>query len=313
MRVLYDPRCAGYAAPGHPEAPFRVLNTAALLRGKHPGWFPPEGAAEAVPPADDATLLLAHTPAHLARLRRQEEGMFDPDTAALPGMDAHARHAAGAAVAVAGWALEGNRAFSLMRPPGHHATADQIMGFCYLNSVAVAALHARAVRGVGRVAVWDFDAHHGNGTEAILAGREGMFYASVHQFPCYPGTGGRSFDNVRNDPVAPNTPAEEHGRVLRANWEAVLDFGPHLILVSAGFDAYAGDPLTSLKLRPKEFAAMGEWMRAAPCPVGAILEGGYSQELPVLVNTFLEAWEGESPATAVRPARRFAAETPPPG
>ena len=167
------------------------------------------------------------------------------------------------------------------------------MGFCYLNSVAIAALHAQAALGVGRVAVWDFDAHHGNGTEDILRGREGMFYASVHQYPGYPGTGTASFDNVRNDPVAPGTAAEKHLAVLEESWADVLAFKPDLILVSAGFDAYAGDPLTDLRLRPKEFAALGEWCRRAPWPVGAILEGGYSQELPVLVNTFLEAWEGK--------------------
>ncbi len=292
MLIHYDAVCAEYAAPGHPDAPFRVLKTAKLLQANHPGWFPPAGAAARVTPADDATLLRAHTPAHLARLRGMEEGMFDPDTAALPGMDAHARRGAGAAVAVAGWALEGTRAFSLLRPPGHHATADQIMGFCYLNPVAVAALHAREVRGVGRVAVWDFDAHHGNGTEAILMNREGLLYVSVHQSPGYPGTGAEHVGNARNYPVAPGTPAEEHLRALEASWADVLAFQPDLVLVSAGFDAFAGDPLTDLRLRPKEFAALGRWLRAAPCPVGAILEGGYSQELPRLVNAFLEAWEG---------------------
>ena len=292
MVVFYDPACAEYAAPGHPDAPFRVLRTAELLREKHPDWMIDEGGQQ-VASADDATLLLAHTPAHLARLRGTEEGMFDADTAALPGMNMHARRGAGAAVAVAGWALAGQKAFSLMRPPGHHATADQIMGFCYLNSVAVAALHAREVRGVGRVAVWDFDAHHGNGTEAILAGREGLLYASVHQYPGYPGTGTEHVGNARNYPVVPGTPAAEHLRALEASWADVLAFKPGLILVSAGFDAYAGDPLTDLRLRPREFAALGRWMREAPCSVGAILEGGYSQELPVLVNTFLEAWAGE--------------------
>ncbi len=293
MFIHYDPRCAKYAAPGHPDAPFRVLRTAELLREKHPGWFPSAGTTEQVSPADDAALLLAHTPAHLARLRGQEEGMFDADTAALPGMDAHARRGVGAAVAVAGLALDGEKAFSLMRPPGHHATADQIMGFCYLNSVAVAALHTREIRGVGRVAVWDFDAHHGNGTEAILAGREGLLYASVHQSPGYPGTGTEHIGNARNYPVAPGTPAAEHLRALEASWADVLAFQPDLVLVSAGFDAYAGDPLTDLRLRPREFVALGQWLREAPCPVGAILEGGYSQELPVLINALLEAWEGK--------------------
>ena len=293
MHIYYDPTCAEYAAPGHPDAPFRVLKTVELLREKHPAWFPATGTDGALPPADDAALLRAHTPAHLARLRAPEGPMFDPDTAALPGMDGHARRAAGAAMGIAALALEGGKAVSLLRPPGHHATADRIMGFCYLNSVAVAALHAREALGAGRVAVWDFDAHHGNGTESILHHREGCLYVSSHQYPGYPNTGAESFDNVRNYPVLPGTAAERHLAALEQSWADVLAFRPDLVLVSAGFDAYAGDPLTDLRLRPREFAALGRWLGDAPCPVGAILEGGYSQELPLLVNTFLEAWEGE--------------------
>ena len=291
MYVLYDPTCADYAAPGHPDAPFRVLRTAELLREKHPDWLS-EGP---VTQADDAAILRAHTPAHLARLHEQTEGMFDPDTAVLPGIEMHARRAAGAALCMAENVFYAGKMFSLMRPPGHHATADQIMGFCYLNTIAIAALHAQAEMEGGRVAVWDFDAHHGNGTEDILHEREGMLYVSVHQFPGYPGTGTESIDNIKNYPVAPGASAEIHLAALEKSWADVLDFRPDLILVSAGFDAYAGDPLTDMRLRPKEFAALGRWMHAAPCPVGAILEGGYSQELPVLVNTFLEAWEGVGP------------------
>ncbi len=293
MYIYHDPACAEYAASGHPEAPFRVLRTVELLRERHPGWLPER--PESIPLADDEVILRAHSPALLRRLVETPPGeMFDPDTAALPGIADHARRAAGAATLVAERSFEsGDKAFSLMRPPGHHATREAIMGFCCLNSVAIAALYAQAALGVGRVAVWDFDAHHGNGTEDILRGREGMFYASVHQYPGYPGTGTESFDNVRNDPVAPGTPAEKHLAILEENWASLLAFKPDLILVSAGFDAYAGDPLTDLRLRPKEFSALGEWCRQAPWPVGAILEGGYSQELPVLVNTFLEAWEGD--------------------
>ncbi len=292
MHIYHDPACAGYAAPGHPEAPYRVLDTAALLRERRPDWLP--AAPQPTLRAGDETILRAHSPAFLRRLTETPDGMFDPDTAVLPGVAEHARRAAGAAISVAEHAWESSgRAFSLMRPPGHHATQEAIMGFCYLNSVAIAALHAQAALGAARVAVWDFDAHHGNGTEDILRGREGMFYASVHQYPGYPGTGTESFDNVRNDPVPPGCPAEKHLAILEESWNDVLAFKPDLILVSAGFDAYAGDPLTDLRLRPKEFAALGDWCRRAPWPVGAILEGGYSRELPLLVNTFLEAWEGK--------------------
>ena len=293
MHIYYAPTCAGYAAPGHPDAPFRVLRTDELMRERHPGWLPEQPVETLL--ASDEAILRAHSPAYLRRLvETPAGGMFDADTAVLPGMAGHARRGAGAAMSVAerAWG-SGDQAFSLMRPPGHHATRDAIMGFCYLNSAAIAALHAQAALGVARVAVWDFDAHHGNGTEDILRGKEGMFYASVHQYPGYPGTGTESFDNVWNGPVSPGTPPEKHLAVLEESWAAVLAFKPDLILVSAGFDAYAGDPLTDMTLRQEDFATLGEWCRQAPWPVAAILEGGYSQELPALINTFLEAWEGK--------------------
>ena len=294
MRILYDPACAGYFAPGHPETPARVLRTASHLQERHPAWFRSEepGGRHSEPAGDEA-ILRAHSPAHLSRLRAP--GDFDGDTPALPEIERHARRAAGQAIRAARLALAGEPAFSLMRPPGHHATRDRAMGFCYLNSAAIAALAAQAEFGAARVAIWDFDAHHGNGTEDILRDCSGLLYVSVHQAPGYPGTGLESTGNARNYPVAPGTPAATHLRVLAESWAEVLAFGPDLILVSAGFDAYAGDPLTDLRLRPKEFAALGAWLHAAPCPVAGILEGGYSQELPILAETFLAHWKNSGP------------------
>lgn len=285
MLIIHEPRSAGYfAAGGHVERPSRVIGAARRLRERRPEWpfLLPTAAA-------DADLLRAHTPEHLA-LVRDPRGDFDSDTAALPGIDLHAREAAGAAMLAADEALADRRAFSLMRPPGHHATRDQAMGFCYFNSVAVAALRAQA-GGIERVAVWDFDAHHGNGTEAILQGRTGFLFVSVHQFPAYPGTGAESFGNARNYPVAPETPPEEHLLTLAASWREVIEFRPELILVSAGFDAYVGDPITQMTLREPDFAELGRWLHAAPCPAAAILEGGYSDDLPSLVEAFLDGWE----------------------
>ena len=178
-----------------------------------------------------------------------------------------------------------------MRPPGHHATAGQAMGFCYLNQVAVAALEARR-RGAARVAVWDFDAHHGNGTEAILDGREGFLFTSVHQFPAYPGTGTRNSPNCRNWSVPPHTPRGEHREALARAWDAVVGFHPDLVLVSAGFDAYARDPITAMTLEPEDFAELGRWLRQTGLPTAVVLEGGYSADLPQLIDSFLTAWAG---------------------
>ncbi len=291
MVILHDPACAAYNFPGHPERPARVSGTAAHLRAGHGDW------RWEIPPADpgDAALLRAHTPGHLAALRHPPAAGYDADCPGYPDIDVHARRGAGSAVRAAGLALAGEQVFSLLRPPGHHALADRPMGFCYLNNAVVAALAARADHGVERVAVWDFDAHHGNGTEALLHGREGFLFSSVHQLPGWPGTGARSFDNVRNYPVPPGTAPERHLATLRASWREVVAFRPELVLVSAGFDAYAGDPITDMTLRAEDFVELARWLHEeAPCPVACLLEGGYADDLPRLVDGFLSAWEGPS-------------------
>ena len=134
-------------------------------------------------------LLRAHSQAHLERVKHETTD-FDVDTAAYPDIFDHAARAAGAAVDVARTAIQGRPAFSLMRPPGHHAMRERAMGFCYFSNIAVAALDALE-NGVERVAIWDFDAHHGNGTEDIVRGNPRIAFASIHQFPGYPGTGTR--------------------------------------------------------------------------------------------------------------------------
>ena len=284
MVIIHDPRCADYGSSMRPEQPARITRSAAHVHAAHPDW------TWRVPTAvvADETLLLVHTPAHLKRLGQHRD--FDADTPYLPDIEAHARRGVGAALAAADLALAGERAFSLMRPPGHHAMSDQAMGFCYLNQIAVAALSARA-RGTERVAIWDFDAHHGNGTEAILHGRDGCLFTSVHQYPGYPGTGTTSFANCRNWPVAPRTPRAKHLAALRASLDAVIAFRPGLVLVSAGFDAFVQDPLTAMTLETEDFATLGRWLRESGLPAAAILEGGYSDELPLLIDAFLTAWE----------------------
>lgn len=288
MLILHDPQCAAYGSSMRPEQPARVTRSASHLRAAHPGWTwqTPPAASEVV----DATLLLAHTPAHLKRLTQPRD--FDDDTPFFPGIADHARRAVGAAVTAVEHAFAHRKpVFSLMRPPGHHATAGQAMGFCYLNQIAIAALHARQNLGAARVAVWDFDAHHGNGTEAILHRREGLLFSSVHQSPGYPGTGTASFDNCRNWPVSPHTPRGEHMAALRESLDAVLAFAPDLILVSAGFDAYARDPITAMTLETEDFATLGRWLRESGRTAASILEGGYSPDLPLLIDAFLSAWE----------------------
>lgn len=285
MIIVHDPQCAEYGSSMRPEQPARVLRSAAHLKESHPAWTwrVPAGAPE-------ADVLRAHTATLLKRIGHGPD--LDDDTPHFPGIREHALRAAGAALEAATLARAGEKVFSLMRPPGHHATRAQAMGFCYLNSIAIAAL-AQAATGA-RVAVWDFDAHHGNGTEDILRDRTNLFFASVHQFPGYPGTGTASAGNIANFPVAPHTPRPQHLAALARSWEAVLAFKPDLILVSAGFDAYARDPITAMTLEAEDFAELGRWLHQAGRPAAALLEGGYSPDLPQLIDAFLSAWENQT-------------------
>ncbi len=232
--------------------------------------------------------LRAHSRQHIERVTHGWED-FDLDTPFYPNIEMYSRHSAGAAIEAAGAAVHGEPGFSLMRPPGHHATRDRAMGFCYFSNIAIAALDALE-SGTERVAIWDFDGHHGNGTEAILADNRRIQFVSIHQFPAYPGTGARSFANIDNYPVAPFTLRTEHVDVAKHSLEKLLTFKPDLLLVSAGFDAYVRDPLLQLTLEREDFAKFGEWLRETDIPVAVVLEGGYSDDLPELIDAFLTAW-----------------------
>jgi acetoin utilization deacetylase AcuC-like enzyme len=143
---------------------------------------------------------------------------------------------------------------------------------------------------VERIAIWDFDGHHGNGTEAIVVNDERIRFASIHQFPAYPGTGAKSFANIDNYPIAPYTPRELILEIARRSLDKLIDFEPDLLLVSAGFDAYARDPLLQLTLEREDLATFGKWLRDIDVPVAVMLEGGYSNDLPELIDGFLTVW-----------------------
>jgi acetoin utilization deacetylase AcuC-like enzyme len=301
MTIFYDPSCLEYSSPSHPERPERIARTAPLLKDRHPDWEWRKPTA-----ATDTQLLRAHSREHLEGVANALEH-FDPDTPLYPNIEMHARRSAGAAIEATRSALRGEAAFSLMRPPGHHATRDRAMGFCYFSNVAVAALDALTVTGIAdaglpgslppatarleRIAIWDFDGHHGNGTEAIVAHDERIRFASIHQFPAYPGTGTKSFANIANYPIAPYTPREGILEIARRSLDKLIGFEPDLLLVSAGFDAYARDPLLQLTLEREDFATLGGWLGDLEIPVAVMLEGGYSDDLPELVDAFLSSWQ----------------------
>ena len=283
MIIFHDASCLEYSAPSHPERPARIARSVPLLKKRHPDWEwrIPE-------PAGEAAVLRAHSREHVEKVRSATRD-FDADTPFYPKIYEHALRSAGAAIEAVRAALNGERAFSLMRPPGHHATRDRAMGFCYFNNIAIAALEALE-NSTKRVAIWDFDAHHGNGTEAIVAHNPRIAFASIHQFPGYPGTGTKSFANVMDYPLGPGTPRNHHVEVAKRGLDRFIVFKPDLLLVSAGFDAYAGDPLVQMTLQHEDFSTFGEWLRQLDIPVATILEGGYSDELPELIDAFLTAW-----------------------
>ena len=275
------------AGEGHPERPARLTAVLDALAAAGLAADRREATEAAV-----ADLERVHPAAHVARLLAAEPAagfnQLDADTVLAPGSVRAARLAAGAVIdavrAVA--AGETGRAFAAIRPPGHHAEPDRAMGFCLFSNVALAARVAQSL-GLARVAVVDFDVHHGNGTQAAFEHDDSLFLASIHQMPLYPGTGAAEetgVGNIANAPVAPHA-AREHWRATFAGglMPALDAFAPDLILISAGFDAHRRDPLAHQSLEAEDFA----WATRAVLEVArrrcggkvvSSLEGGYDLE-----------------------------------
>ncbi len=284
MKIFYSAACLGYSQPGHPESPERVMYTHEYLGEKGFGFSEPGACTD-----DD--ILRAHSPELLESVKHGN--FYDADTPALPGIYDIARLSAGGAVDAAMHCLDkGEKAFSLMRPPGHHAGRNALGGFCYFNSIAIASLKAGGK--AGKVAIVDFDCHHGNGTEDIIRGKKDFLYLSLHESPLYPGTGLRSSGNCINYPLPAGTGHDRYLAVLSEGLRKVESFDPGLIAVSAGFDAYRGDPLTNLSLEPATYLEIGRRLAALNKPAFAVLEGGYSRDLPECVYQFLSGF-GEQP------------------
>ena len=270
----------------HPERPDRLR---AVLTGLSEAEFRGLERVEA-PRATREQLILCH-PADQVDLvlgAVPESGLahLDGDTALSPGSGEAALRAAGAVVAAVDAVCTGKaaNAFCAVRPPGHHAESDQAMGFCLFNSVAVGARHARLAHGLARVAVVDFDVHHGNGTQHMFERDPSLFYASSHQWPLYPGTGAeteRGVGNIVNAPLRPHSGGPEFRAAFERKIIPALDkFAPELIIVSAGFDAHEDDPLASLMLHEEDYqwvtSALAELARThARGRLVSALEGGY--------------------------------------
>jgi len=287
--ILYThPACIEHdMGPMHPESPARLK---AILEALNADEFKGLDRREA-PRAEIEQITRVHRRDYvdrlLAAIPQSGQVQLDPDTAVCPRSGEAALRAAGAVCAAVDAVIAGeaSNAFCAVRPPGHHAEPARAMGFCLFNSVAVGAEQARAVHGLGRVAVVDFDVHHGNGTQAMFWDDKDLFYASTHQSPHYPGTGAASergvAGNIVNAPLPPFTGGAGFRQAMQGVvLPALADFAPEFLLVSAGFDAHAADPLASLELNEDDFAwATRQLMNVADDHCGgrvvSTLEGGY--------------------------------------
>jgi acetoin utilization deacetylase AcuC-like enzyme len=287
--LITHPACLDHdTGPYHPENAERLRSVLAALEAESFAAL----LREEAPLATVDQLARVHPRAYVeAILAIQPElgqpVQLDADTVMSAGSAEAAARAAGGAIRAVDAVMEGwaRAAFAAVRPPGHHAEPNRAMGFCLFNNAAVAALHARVRWGVERVAVVDFDVHHGNGTQAIFQADPGLFYASSHQSPCYPGTGDASehgvAGNVINVPLHPR----DGGPAFRKAWaETILPlldaFAPGLLIVSAGFDAHIDDPLAQLRLENADYAWITEQLVAVAdkhCGgrLVSVLEGGY--------------------------------------
>jgi acetoin utilization deacetylase AcuC-like enzyme len=286
--LISSPRFAEHQTPpGHPERPER----AEVLDVVADRWRARGADVVAPPAAVPEQLARVHDPAYLTRIAETAGHALalDPDTYTSPESHEIARLAAGAAIDGVERVMGGSHraAFALVRPPGHHAERDRAMGFCLYNNAAIAAAHARA-QGVGKVAIVDYDVHHGNGTQHIFETDPRVLYVSTHQYPYYPGTGG--VDEVgrgRGEGFSVNVPLdvgavdEDYQRVFGdIVLPVVSQFEPDLLVISAGFDAHQRDPLAGMRLTTGSFAAMTMALRgvAEECCRGrvvAVIEGGY--------------------------------------
>jgi acetoin utilization deacetylase AcuC-like enzyme len=306
----HDPRLF---SPNHPDTPERLRTLEAHLGER--GWLGWE--RREAPAAGVAQLELAHDAAHVTMIRElcaAGGGAIDPDTFVCEASFEAALRAAGGACAMVDALVAGDAraGFCAVRPSGHHAEARRAMGFCLFNNVAIAAAHAIAEHGLQRVFVLDWDVHHGNGTAEIFRERSDVLFASIHQWPLYPGTGrlddagsGAGEGYTINLPVPPGSGEREWLSLLEhVALRAAREFQPQLVLVSAGFDAHVRDPLAGCCLETESFAAIARLVRElateAGVGLGVVMEGGYhARVLAECVTAALAALGGDGQAPSV--------------
>lgn len=280
MKIIFSAKCLEYHQWNHPESPERLRSPADFLKEKGFKFIESH-------PAEEKDLLLVHSQRLIDEVKNGK--ILDLDTPNIKDIFDYALLSVGGATEAMKISLEGEKVFSLMRPPGHHAGKDFCGGFCYFNNLAVAV--AKALRKVKKVAILDIDCHHGNGTEDIFLGKSNVLYVSLHESPLYPGTGIESQFNCLNFPLPPKTQEKEYFETLDIALRKIFDFKPNLLAVSAGLDTYKKDPLTYFGLEIDSYQKIGEKIAQLKIPTFAVLEGGYSSDLPLCLHNFLKGFE----------------------
>jgi acetoin utilization deacetylase AcuC-like enzyme len=277
MKIIFSGKCLEYEQPGHPESPERVFSSYELLKENYEIICPQ--------PCSEKDLLLVHSKGLLDNVK--SGAFFDLDTPNLAGMYEYARLSAGAAIQAAKLAVK-QRAFSLMRPPGHHAGKDFLGGFCYFNNMALAITNT--LNHANRAAILDIDVHFGNGTADIFLGSPRVLYVSLHQSPLYPGGGLKSEKNCINYPLNPGTEEVVYMKTLKQALQEIKKFHPDILGVSAGFDAYRGEIIANLALDIETYRKIGKMIKELGIPSFAVLEGGYSEDLKFCISEFLKGY-----------------------
>jgi len=296
MAIIFSEKCLGYdfgkinyVSKEHPENPSRIGSTYKILLEHMFKFSTPKKA-------DERDILLVHSKKHVENIRKGT--FYDEDTPFIRGIYGYSSLAVGAAIQASEIALKNGKSFSLMRPPGHHASRETAAGFCYFNNVAVASAKLLKEKKIGKIAILDTDLHHGNGTEAIFLGREDVLYTSLHLYPAYPWTGKEPLENSINFPLGRGTDENQYLKCLEDALTCIYDFKPEIIAVSAGFDTYKDDPIekddrgnSAFLLELDSFRKIGQKIKALNLPTFAVMEGGYSDKVGECVYEFISGME----------------------
>ena len=276
VKIVYSSKCLKYKDSGHPESPIRISKAAEYLKSQDYDFVKPK-------PASEKDILSVHNHDLVSRIKKGN--FFEASTPNLDNIYKFALLSAGAAIEAASNCEKGDIGFSLMRPPGHHAEKNRLGGFCYFNNIAIAA--KKLLDKDKKIAIIDFDCHHGQGTEDIFKDCNGIIIVSLHQVGIYPNTGYETDNNSHNFPLFELTGDKDYLKLFDKAIDEVRKFNPDVVAVSAGFDAYKNDPLTEMNLSIEAFKEIGKKIISLKKPVFSVLEGGYSDDLYKCIEAYL--------------------------